>query len=362
MQYNITYREKDKGIQFIISYKDNAGKWKQKSKQGFKTKGAAKTAADKMLDALKEDIKKNINTDYENITFKEFKDIYMDHLALYKQHNTIIIYNQALKHFESLYDIKLNKINTMEIQMCVDEMVKSKLKYSTINTYVIRLNAIFNAAIKQYKAISSSPLDNVELKIDKEESNKKAITKEQFDMLISKTKNFKYKVIFLLAGTCGLRLGEILGLTWDCVDFKRAELTINKQWKNIAKGKTGFGELKSKNSYRTVPIPVKTVLPVLQEFKKNYPTDIHNRVITYKYIQGLSHLFKSHFKKCNLDISIHELRHTYATLLISNGTDFKTAAKLLGHDVEQTMRTYSHVTDDMKAKATDTINKIFLNF
>lgn len=38
MQYNITYREKDKEIQFIISYKDNYGKWKQKSKQGFKTK------------------------------------------------------------------------------------------------------------------------------------------------------------------------------------------------------------------------------------------------------------------------------------------------------------------------------------
>ncbi|WP_455803973.1 tyrosine-type recombinase/integrase [Clostridium butyricum] len=58
-------------------------------------------------------------------------------------------------------------------------------------------------------------------------------------------------------------------------------------------------------------------------------------------------------------ISIHELRHTYATLLIGNGIDFKTAAQLLGHDVQQTLKTYSHVTDEMLNKATEKISKIF---
>mgnify|MGYP002410257252 CR=1 FL=1 len=57
--------------------------------------------------------------------------------------------------------------------------------------------------------------------------------------------------------------------------------------------------------------------------------------------------------------SIHGLRHTYATLLIANGVDFKTAAKLLGHTVEMTMKVYSDVTDDMIEKTTDTINMIF---
>ncbi|MDU7714688.1 MAG: Arm DNA-binding domain-containing protein, partial [Clostridium butyricum] len=42
MEYNVTYRQKDKGWQFIISYKDYNGKWRQKSKQGFKTKKEAK--------------------------------------------------------------------------------------------------------------------------------------------------------------------------------------------------------------------------------------------------------------------------------------------------------------------------------
>ena len=50
--------------------------------------------------------------------------------------------------------------------------------------------------------------------------------------------------------------------------------------------------------------------------------------------------------------------HTYATNLIANGLDFKTAAKLLGHDIEQTMKTYSHVTDDMMNEAKKIINII----
>ena len=47
------------------------------------------------------------------------------------------------------------------------------------------------------------------------------------------------------------------------------------------------------------------------------------------------------------------------TTLISRGVDFKTVAKLMGHDVEQTMKTYSHVTDEMMDNATQLINKIF---
>lgn len=358
MEYNITYRKKDKGIQFIISYKDSSGKWKQKSKQGFKDRKEAKAGADKMLDNLKEIQKNNINTDYEKITFKEFSELYIEHIKLYKEQNTILLYEAALKHFKSLNDIEMIKVNTLNIQMCIDKMIESNLKYSTIDIYLTRVKTIFTAAVKEYKIIVCSPADDAYIKISKNLPNKKALTKAEFHKLISNVKNPKYKIMFLLAGTCGLRIGEILGLTWDCVNFKSATLTINKQWKNTGTKKTGFGELKSKNSYRTIPIPQDT-LKVLQNFKNNNPTDVNNRVIIYKNVQGLSQLLKKQFLKCGFNISIHELRHTYATTLISNGVDFKTAAKLLGHDIEQTMKTYSHVNSDMMLKATNIIDKIF---
>ncbi|MCD3297142.1 Arm DNA-binding domain-containing protein, partial [Clostridium botulinum] len=79
MDYNITYRQKDKGWQFIISYKDNMGKWKQKSKQGFKTKKDAKPAAEKMLKELKNTTKNvPVNNDLIKVTFNQLTTIYLD--------------------------------------------------------------------------------------------------------------------------------------------------------------------------------------------------------------------------------------------------------------------------------------------
>ena len=84
-----------------------------------------------------------------------------------------------------------------------------------------------------------------------------------------------------------------------------------------------------------------------------------NRLFHWVRINTASLLFSTHIKKAGYDITIHELRHTYATILISNGVDFKTAAKLLGHDVEQTMKVYSHVTSDMLENAKNIIENIF---
>lgn len=95
------------------------------------------------------------------------------------------------------------------------------------------------------------------------------------------------------------------------------------------------------------------------KYKNNYPIDISNRIIPDYSNSSVSNRIRRKLLKQGYNISVHALRHTYGTMLIANGTDFKTAAQLLGHDVEQTMKTYSHVTDDMMNRVTDTINIIF---
>ena len=355
MEYNITYRQKDKGWQYIISYKVN-GKWKQKSKQGFKSKKEAKPYAEIALQELKNNL--NLNQELKDITFEEFKDLYIEHISLYMQENTIKLYHMALKHFESLYKLEMNRINTLHIQSCIDKMVVAGLSYGSIKTYKNRITSIFNSAVTKYNILSISPAINLEIKTQKEPSKKRALTDNDLKDLINKTQNMKYKVMFSLAGMCGLRLGEILGLKWDKIDFKNNTITIDIQWKNLPNNSVGFGELKSANSYRTVPMPP-LVRKLLLQWKSNSITDIHNRVIIYKNVTGLTSLLKNYIKKIGYDLSIHELRHTYATALISNGVDFKTVAKLMGHDIEQTMKTYSHVTDDMLNNATKLLSKIF---
>jgi integrase len=358
MEYNITYRQKDKGWQYIISRKDENGKWKQvKSKQGFKTKnGDAKPAAEDALQDLKDS--ENLNQELKGLTFEDFKDMYMEHIKLHMQDNTVKIYNMSLNHFKPLYSIEMDEITTIHIQNCIDNMIKKNLSYGTIRTYKNRITAIFNSAQIKYNIISKSPAVNLEIKSKKEPSTKKALTESELKDLISKTKNLKYKVIFSLAGMCGLRIGEILGLKWNKVDFINNTIKIDIQWKNLNDKLVGFGPLKSSNSYRTIPMPP-YVRSLLLEWQNNNPIDISQRIIVYKCIAGLTAMLRNYTKKIGYDLSIHEFRHTYATSLIARNIDFKTVAKLMGHDVEQTLKTYSHVTDEMFNNAAKIINKIF---
>jgi len=356
MQYNITYRKKDKGIQFIISYKDNEKKWRQKSKQGFQSSKEAKSAAQSEVKDLEKslELKASLNTEYEGITFEQFVEKYIKHMRLYREANTVIAFKIALKHFECMNNIELSKISLVDIQEAVDDMTRTGLSPTTIQDYLRKLNTLFRSAMEEYNLIYSLPAKNIKIAKVKRDINKRALNKLESDNLLKDFEKNKYYLIILIALKCGLRLGEILGLTWDDIDTKKSIMKVTKQWKRVTEKEYGFGTLKSKNSNREIPIPPKTNIVLKNTTVKN----IDNRLASFKTTVGVSSCLNRQFKKGGYNITIHELRHTYATTLIANGIDFKTAAKFLGHSVEQTMKTYSHVNDDMIKKATSIIDKI----
>lgn len=363
MDYNITYRQKDKGLQAIISYKDSNGKWKQKSKQGFKNsrtgKAKAKEWALKTLEELKTST--TLNKDYEGITFKDFFEEYLEHKRANCTLKTLEGYKLAMNHFSELNNLPIKNIKSIHIQRCVDKMLKDGVKTTSANTYYIKIKTIFESAVEDFSIISFSPC-KAKIKVDKKQIiEKRALTSTDLEDLLNKmaTGNCKrkYYIAALIASKCGLRVGEIAGLTWNDIDFRDKLLNVNKQWKLNSNGEYTFGELKSSNSYRVVPVP-NEVASILLEYKNNNPIRFDNRIINSKSTESLKVNTYKYFKLYGYNISIHELRHTYATMLISKGLDFKTVAKLMGHEVEQTLKTYSHVTDDMMKKAKDIINAL----
>lgn len=362
MDYNITFRKKDKGIQCIISYKDENGIWRQKSKQGFKAQKDAKPWIEATLKELEDRIKFAEKTDptLVGITFKELIQMYIEHKKLHREQMTIINIESGYNRFKYLDDKEVVKITKADIQHCVDLMVKEGLSISSIKEYITRIKGVFNYAIKHMEIIEKNPANNVILPEDKKIKKKiKALSKAQLDDLLNRIEDPTYKLISELAGTCGLRIGEIMGLTWDDIDFVNSKLTVNKQWKVIKNLEYGFGDVKRKNSNRTVPIPQKT-LNGLKSYKKLYPIHTSKRIFYQKCnTSSVGISLAKLYKKLGYNISIHDLRHTYATHLIANGLDFKTVASLLGHSVQETIRTYSHVNDDMMKKATNVIEKIF---
>lgn len=85
----------------------------------------------------------------------------------------------------------------------------------------------------------------------------------------------------------------------------------------------------------------------------------NNKVLNFKNTDSASICLNRLFRIRGYNITVHELRHTYVTMLISDGVPFKTGAQFLGHTIEQTMKTYSHENNDMLKKATiSSINNI----
>lgn len=356
MDNNITYRKKDKGWQCIISYKNNLGQWKQKSKQGFKSQKDAKDFIKTTLKELESNTKNDSSLKSIDGTFKELSQIYLDHIVLYKEYNTVKCYRNAFCRFNKLNDKRIQNINRYDIQNVVDDFIKEGLKTSTIQSYLTRITVFFKYVLEDLNLIVDLPTTKIKIPKVNGETNKKALTKIELESLLLNLEGDQCYIVAFIAANTGMRLGEIIGLTWNDIDFKNCTVDVNKQWKFIKPSYSNFGTLKSKNSYRTIPVSAKFIKEV-KKHKKNNPTDMYNRVAPFD-IYGISKQLNPKLREL-AGISIHELRHTYATTLISNGVDFKTAAKILGHDVEQTMRTYSHVNDDMVKRATNIIENIF---
>ena len=360
LDYNIILREKNGGLQAIVSYKDATGKWKQKSKQGFINDTKGKKAANSWANDAITDLKNNVNVirPYENITFKEFFELFLDDRKNVLRKGTLDNYRNELKRFKELNDIKLKEINTMDIQRIFNKL--NECNEITLKGYFKRLHCIFNFAVDKYEILTKNPVKNIEFNGNKSRE-KKALNANELDDLLNKLEKLKtrnYYLASLIAAKCGLRIGEILGLTWKDINFETGTMKVNKQWilnKNV---KWDFGKPKTDNSYRDIPMPP-IIIKELSELKKVKLINIDNRLFKIKNTRAYTANICTVYRKLGFEISIHELRHTYATNLIASGINFKTAAKFLGHDVSETMRTYSHVNDDMIESAKNIINENF---
>lgn len=146
----------------------------------------------------------------------------------------------------------------------------------------------------------------------------------------------------------GLRIGELLALTWQDIDLKKGLLNVNKSCHN-GKSENGIytkiiDTVKTANSARTIPIP-KQLLPRLKEMKYN---STQSFVISDKdksvAVRSYQRSFELLLKKINVPRhGFHALRHTFATRAIESGMDIKTLSELMGHKNSAiTLNRYAH--------------------
>lgn len=176
----------------------------------------------------------------------------------------------------------------------------------------------------------------------------------------------RYMIVFGLATGC--RFSEIIGVTWDCIDFKEKTVKINKTWDYVYD--QGFLPTKNKSSNRVITIDDQT-LGILKELKQ-YQTkrqmssgirNINNFVFINRDMQlisntGLNKTLKRLCRNAEVqEITSHSLRHTHASIMIYNGLNIKYISKRLGHEtIVTTLQTYGHVIDELSQRENEQVS------
>lgn len=191
---------------------------------------------------------------------------------------------------------------------------------------------------------------------------------EEFFKFISVVDDLRYKCFFELLYYCGLRKGELRGLTWRDIDFVNKTLSVKKQ----ITGRGGsvkefqFSTPKTKSSIRTLPLN-KLLLNDLKLLKKGISKE-HGFNDNYFVIGDAFPIGSNPItsrKNCNCklagvpQIRIHDFRHSCASLLINNGANVTIVAKYLGHTkIEETLNTYTHLFNSALNEVVDLINNL----
>ena len=263
---------------------------------------------------------------------------------------------------------------------------------STIRQPYIAMGTMFRAAVMN-DMITKHPMDGVRYTKPVRAANDiKFLTVEEQEIFLEAAKrSLNYRQYVLLLET-GLRTSELIGLTWDAIDWKKRTLTVNKTLEYRHKeGYWRAGPPKTATSYRIIPLTNRAYNVLKECYDERHTrkeSERLNQILEYvdrrtgqtKYLlmRDLvfinyrtgepaknssydSHLYKLCDKAGIKRFCMHALRHTYATRAIESGMQPKVLQKLLGHaSIKTTMDRYVHVTDDSLNQAVQQFEKLFV--
>lgn len=307
------------------------------------------------------------------MTVGEWLDIWLREYTLNIRPATKAAYEQHVRvHLKpTLGRTQLSKLLPHQIQQTYNDLLRKRgLSPKTIKN----VHGVLHRALEQAKTmgyLKTNPTAGVILpKIEKE--NLKTLEDTDVAGFLRAIKGNPYENVLFVTAFTGLREGEVLGLTWDCVDFEKGQLLINKQH-NRAKGESEFHFSPLKNSkIRTITAAdeVMNVLRLQQEQQKQWQAALgvdwcnsENLVFTTesgRYINNKT--LYMNYKKIMTELGFpqlrfHDLRHTYAVNSLRAGDDIKTLQENLGHSTAAfTLSTYAHATPGMKRESATRMN------
>lgn len=300
------------------------------------------------------------------MTLGEWLDIWTaDYLGGVKP-RTVDSYKTTVRvHIKpALGKIKLEGLTTPMIQRFYNGLSKGEAPLSPKS--VKNVHGILHRALSQavrVRYIRFNPADACELpRIEKKEL--RPLDERESAAFLAAIKGHRFEVLYTVTLFTGLREGEVLGLKWDRVDFRRGTILIDQQLQQPRQGNQDYFLYSTKSGRARIVTPAPWVMELLkhhralqaeQRLKVGELWEASGFVFTDELGHHLTHatVYKA-FKKLVAVIGrpearFHDLRHSYAVAAIRAGDDIKTVQGNLGHATAAfTLDVYGHVTDQMK--------------
>lgn len=318
------------------------------------------------------------NDDYREpckMTLAQWLDIWQkDYLGGVKPY-TVVSYTQHIENHikPAMGAVKLEALNAHTIQGFYNALGKPQGKKPALSAKTIKnVHGVLHKALQQAVMngyIKVNPTDACALpRIVKKEMH--PLDEAETKRFVAAIKGHYYEDVFLATLYTGMRQGEVLGLTWDRVDFKRGTITIDRQLQKDVGGGSSYSLVLPKNSKGRVITPPDDVMRLLQRQRRRqaewrlkagpawsdrwglvFTNEVGGPIMPHTLYHNFKHIVEARDLP---EVRFHDLRHTYAVAAILAGVDIKTVQANLGHATAAfTLDVYGHVTEQMKRKGAD---------
>ena len=280
---------------------------------------------------------------------------------------TYVKYLNTLKQIRKYFgETSLLRITSTSYQKTLNEYSKTHSKL-TVSCFHKQIHAcLLDAVDEQIIKIDPARKAIISGRI-LEREKVKCLDYDEWKTLVTatyNTGNIKGQIIYLSAVT-GLRYAEVLGLTWDDVDFQNNKLTINKTWDY--KYHKGFIAPKTESSKRQIDVDDNTLAMLSRLYVQRVHIEDDKTNLIFRYSEG-KQLYSANTNRylsqlCDgigiRKISFHSLRHTHASILLYQGVSLIAVSRRLGHsNTATTQNIYIHIIKEMENKEKSIIMQV----
>jgi integrase len=288
--------------------------------------------------------------------FSEVADEWLEHKKPNLRESTWSVYEgHTRNHFTEFGEVKVNRVTTARVEKYITNRQKQGMNISTIRKVLVSLNQIMAYAVR-HQYIDHNPVRDAERPRGQgriEGPKIRILTHDEIRPFLEATKGWKYKTLFMLAIMSGARQGELFGLKWSDVDWVNNQIHIQRTFNNQA-----WYDTKTATSNRKIDLGP-SMMAELKRWRLACPPNKLNLMFPNRAEGPLNHnnVVNRHFnpalKKAKLGhVRFHDMRHTYASLLIEQGENIKYIQSQLGHSSPTvTLNVYAHLMKPVNQKA-----------